>query len=149
MIACEVLVALISTKTFADRVSLEFYSNAYNTADCESVQLYYSYGEEFNEDNSIVTSSLTEQNNGYSIDLSNMDIKNAQTIRMDFFLGADQKVSVDGFALKVKASEIKRIDIDDNRWNNCIFINDMEYLGNNEFVTTGDDPYIVLVQMLH
>lgn len=143
VIACEVLVALISTKTFADRVSLEFYSNAYNTADCESVQLYYSYGEEFNEDNSIVTSSLTEQNNGYSIDLSNMDIKNAQTIRMDFFLGADQKVSVDGFALKVKASEIKRIDIDDNRWNNCIFINDMEYLGNNEFVTTGDDPYIV------
>lgn len=143
VIACEVLVALISTKTFADRVSLEFYSNAYNTADCESVQLYYSYGEEFNEDNSIVTSSLTEQNNGYSIDLSNMDIKNAQTIRMDFFLGADQKVSVDGFALKVKASEIKRIDIDDNRWNNCIFINDMEYLGNNEFITTGDDPYIV------
>lgn len=146
VIACEVLVALISTKTFVNRISLEFYSNAYNTADCESVQLYYSYGEEFSEDNSIVTSSLTDQNNGYSIDLSDMDIKNAQTIRMDFFLRTDQKVSVDGFALKVKASEIKRIDIDDDRWNNCIFINDMEYLGNNEFITTGDDPYIIFGQ---
>ncbi len=143
VIICEALIALISIKTFADGVSLEFYSNAYNTVGCEGVQLFYSYGEEFNEDNSIVTYSLTEQNNGYSINLSGMDIKNVQTIRMDFILKADKKVSADGFALKARGSEIKRIDIDDNRWKNCIFINDMEYLGNNEFITTGNDPYII------
>lgn len=143
VISCELLLALAGAHAIFKENSLDFYSDIYSEADSNSIQFFYSYGEEFIEEHSVVTSSLTEQKDGYSIDLSGIDIKNIQLVRMDYIAEDGQVVTAEELVLRAKGKEIQRIPMGDDVWKNCIHFNSMEYLGENRFRITGFDPYII------
>lgn len=148
-ILCDLALLVAAMSWINSGFRLVFYSDAYYSSCCNGIQLFYSNGEGFNEKDSVTSYQMTKFKDGYVLNLSSIEMNKCEYIRLDYILDGGRRITTTGAALTFYNIPIKKILFDESIWNECSFY-DMEYLGNNTFMTLGIDPWITFdSQIVH
>lgn len=121
---------------------IKVYTHIKDGRGTEGIQLYYSYGGEFCEQNSVQTWKGARNEYAFLIDMDGINGREIQHLRLDYITKLIKRASFDGLALQFFGITIKQIDMTDDIWNKAV-LNSIIYHGKNNISLLQDDPLII------